>query len=310
MWKNLFDKKRINSPYYKTFTVLGLNQDRLINALAKNKIAVFSVKKHSAKKMELKVYAKDQKKAFAIIKELCYNVKKVENSGKFYPILSFFMRYGAVLGIAFFCFSAVYFNGFVFSIDYVGTGIKYKSQVQGFLIEEGINFGTRFSSFEIKELEDKILCSNDNLSFVSCEKVGSRLKITLVEADKKKSVLSGNVKKMVSDVDGTIESIRVYRGTANVNVGDKVKVGDTLVDGFATVGENVIEINVLASATVIIEYKEVYYSQNQGEEELALISAKGTLDSEILEERVDCIFDGQRYCYEVTFTLRHTILAG
>ena len=59
---------------------------------------------------------------------------------------------------------------------------------------------------------------------------------------------------------GTIEKINVYRGTALVKKGDYVKKGDLLVDGYMTIKEQVVKINVLASLSIIAEEQFVYFS--------------------------------------------------
>jgi len=309
--KNHFSFQRVKGAYYTEFKIIGLNQDRLVNAFVKSGIGVYNVKKLTNKKMRLSVLAKDDKKAFAIAKELCYNIKKTNNRGKIYPMLSFFLRYGVLAGIAFFVLVSSILSDYVFSIDYDGSGVKHKSSVEEYLCSLSISSGARFSSINLSELEDKILASNDNLSFVSVKKLGNRLKITLIEAEEKKNVLSGSESFMISDVSGELESIKVYSGTAKVDVGQKINKGDVIVEGVAVIGENLVNVNVIATATIKVEKSFTFYSENEKEESLAISLARGEVYGEnVVEEKVDSFFDGEKYRYDVTLTVRHVIFIG
>ena len=63
---------------------------------------------------------------------------------------------------------------------------------------------------------------------------------------------------MISSVDGVIDKIYLYQGTALFSVGDSVKVGDVLVGGYATIREKQVEVNALA-VVVVKQYKNYTY---------------------------------------------------
>lgn len=311
MRKNFVGKKGVKDGLYTSYMVYGFNQDRLLNALIKNQIDFYNVKKYSSKKMQICISKKQSQNFFAIGNKMCYNIKNRGLGGKFYPIHSFLLRFGAGFGVAFFITFTAIFNNLIFSVDYYGSGYKYKNQVESYISSLGIKKFSHFSSFSLSELEDQILASNKKLSFASCEKVGNRLKIYLVEAEEDKGVLTGKVKTMYSEVSGEVESIKVYRGTAVVSVGDYVEKGAPLVEGFATIKEQTIEVNVLATITLKVKKEFTYLFDNEGEENNALLLALNEMPSEnIIETFVACEKSGDSYLYKAILTVRRVLTAG
>ena len=72
MWKNNLHSKNLAS-VRRYYSVEGLNQDRLLNLLASRGIVLYDVKKSSPSKMTFSISVKQDKKFFAIVKEICYN---------------------------------------------------------------------------------------------------------------------------------------------------------------------------------------------------------------------------------------------
>ena len=124
------------------------------------------------------------------------------------------------------------------------------------------------------------------------------------------SALDGNVYELLSDEDGVVESVKVYRGTAVVSVGDAVKKGDLLVGGYAVIKEQTVKVNLLATVTIIVEREFVYTSNSDGEEETALLFAEQQVDKEIVSGSTEKQFDGSKYVYKTTLKIRRVLFAG
>ena len=184
-----------------TYKVKGLNLDRFINTVRRQKIALFDVKKTSAKSMLVSVNLSDSEKFFAIGKDLCYNIKKVRDKGVFYPIFFLFKNFGLVLGAVVFIATAVFFNDVIFDFSFSGSGKVYGREVKEYLCSVGVNKYSRFSSIDLDRLGDKILENNSHLSFASCAKNGNRLEIKLIMSTEKVKTLDGNVYELKSDVE-------------------------------------------------------------------------------------------------------------
>ncbi len=293
-----------------TYRIKGLNLDRFINTVRRQKIALYDVKKTSAKCMLVSVNLSDSEKFFAIGKDLCYNIKKVRDKGALYPIFFLVKNFGLILGAFVFIATAVFFNDIIFDFSFSGSGKVYSREVKEYLNSVGVKEYSRFSSVDLNSLGDRILENNSHLSFASCVKNGNRLEIELIMSTEKVKTLDGNVYELKSDVDGVVEDVKVYRGTAEVKKGDNVKKGDLLVGGYAVIKEQTVKINLLATVTIIYEQKFTYVSEKDNEEQVAKMFAQEQTDKEIVATKTTKSFDGKKFVYDTTLSIRRVIFAG
>lgn len=294
-----------------TYVIEGLNLDRFINSIKNKGITLYNAKKVGNKRLIVSVSCQESKIFFAKAKELCYNIKKIKEKGAFLPLVKLWRSAGIFVGVIIFCLSAFFFNDFIYDFSFVGSGSVYKREVMSYLNSIGIKEYQRFSKFDFEKIEDGVLADNKNLSFVSIEKHGNTLVIDSALAVDSVDRLSGNVYSLVSEVDGVIEKINVYRGTALFKKGDSVKKGDLLVDGYMLIKEQVVKINVLASLSIIVE-QEFLYSSNQDhcEKKAELLARTMLTEKEILdifttkESQNDC------FIYKTIVKYRYIIYVG
>ena len=311
MRKDNIARKSLKKLFYSTFEVRGLNLDRLINTLGKRGVGLIDVKKYSVRRLRVKVNSADDEKFFAITKELCYNIKKTGDGGKFYPFLYLYRNTGLLIGALLFIVSLVFINDIIFSFSFTGSGRIYAREIREYLNERGITEYTRFSDIDLKSLGNEILADNPHLSFADCRKAGNRLEIDTALSDEPVRTLDGNVKELRTDTAGVVESIKVYRGTAAVSEGQEVNEGDLLVDGYATVKEERVEINVIASVTLIAPFYFEYRSADPNAALIALMYAEEALgEKEILNSAVEKISDGGEYVFKVVLSYRKVFFAG
>ena len=218
---------------------------------------------------------------------------------------------GVFVGAIVFCISAFFFNDFIFDISFTGTGSVYKREVISYLNSIGVKEYQRFSNFDFEKIEDGVLADNKNLSFVSINKHGNTLLIDLSLATDKVDRLNGNVYSLTSSVDGVLEKINVYRGTALFQKGDFVKKGDLLVDGYMTIKEQTVKINVLASLSIIAEEQFIYTSSKDNEEVQAELFARSKLlENEIIDATTTKQFENNSFIYKTILKYRYIIYAG
>lgn len=263
MRKNNRTKKGVKTEkikgVYVRFEVVGRNVERFTASLTRQGVALFKIKRRGTGKIIFSLKSEDERKFFAIVDKVWYNtfkIRKLRYVGPGYPFYFMLKNFGLAVGIAVFISLAAISNDFVFSFEFTGSGSVYERAITRTLNENGVTRLSRFSSIDFGSLEDILLKANDDLTFVSVKKVGNRLVIDSVAAIKKTERLTGDVASLVSTEDGVIASLKVYRGTAVKAVGDSVKKGEVIVDGYALVKEEKVSINVIA--TVTISYFEEY----------------------------------------------------
>lgn len=310
MWKNKSDRKKLKG-VYTTFSIQGLNLDRFINYVKNKGIVLYNVKKFSNKQMIITVNFRESQKFFAIANKMCYNIKKVRDFGALYPVYYILSSLGILLGAIAFVIILCLSNDYIYSINFSGTGSIYKTEVKEYLEDIGVKEYSRFSEIDLQKLEDQILKDNEHLSFVSLKKEGNTLAVEMALSSGNVKRLDGNIFSLSSDVDGEIESIKVYRGKKLVNVGDKVKKGDLLASGEVEINQQILKINVLCSVTILVTEEYEYLSSSDNDEKkaelIALLGMEGieVLNSEVTKSQVD---DG--YLYRVTMKYRRVLIAG
>ena len=300
----------MKSWYYERYKIEGLNLDRLINRFNKNGIDVYNVKKKS-RCVIFSINASESEKVFAICRELCYNIIKVNNHGKLYPAVELIRSVGLLVGAIAFIILQAFFSDVCLSFEFSGNGNVYSREVTEYLIANGVKPMGRFSSFDMQTLEDRLLASSDKFSFVSCDKVGCRLKINLVLAEGKTGIMNSNVTALYTDVDGSVEDIKIYRGTAEVKIGDKVNKGDLLVGGYAIIKEEKVSVNVLAIITLKVETVYTVILNEKDMQDRALVLAEEEADgAEIVDYKVEEIPLEKGYQYNVTLFSKRIITSG
>lgn len=311
MRKNNIARKSLNRHLFSKFEIRGMNLDRLINTLGKRGVGLNDVKKISNKRLEVTVNSSDNEKFFAITKELCYNVKKTGDGGRLYPALYLYRNIGLLVGALFFLTSLVFVNDIIFSFSFTGSGSIYSREIREYLNGRGVKEYTRFSDIDLQALGDEILADNPHLSFADCRKSGNRLEIETALSTNQVKTLDGDVKELRADRSGVVEKIKVYRGTAAVAEGQQVSAGDLLVEGYATVREERVEINVIAVVTVIAGFEYEYKTADENAADLALMYAEQEIkEKEILNSSVKKTASGGEYVYKVTLSYRKVYFAG
>ena len=339
MRKNYFHSKNLSGVYH-LYQIDGLNQDRLIKNLKNGGITLYNVKKSSRDSMSLQISVKQDKNFFAIVKKMCYtndeNGKKITKErkklykkgvialkqecgynivrkctrGRNYPLFYLFANIGLTLGAIIFIFAGYFFNDFILDFDFTGNGSVLESRITDDLKKKGIVKWQRFSNLDLNLLADDILAENPLLSYAGCSKRGNKLIIELVLAKNGTDSLDQSITSLVSDVDGVVKQLKVYRGTPLVKVGDRVKIGDILVDGFVEHKDVTLQTNVLAKVVVLAEFVwalESKFDDRDAEAELLAteILDKQTVDCKILKQPTE-----KGYLYTVTLYYERVFVAG
>ena len=290
------------------YSVTGLNLNRFINSLAKNGVTLYKIKKISPKTMIVSIKEQDDEKFFVFLNKLCYNVKRIRTYGVLRPVDYLIKNLGVVLGVIIFSVVAFIGNGFIFGIEYYGSGAQYQSVAEKVLKESGV---TPFSYIKSTEgVAQKILTETDKFSFVSIKKRGGKILVNLVESNNGNRVLDTGVENLVSTVDGVIESALVYRGTLLKQVGESVNVGEVIVGGYNVVKEEIIPTFVLARVTLTVTEVISGFSEIDFNEEYFGLLTIESLDKKIIEWSAEKEKVEGGFIYRTTIKYQVVIIGG
>ncbi len=293
-----------------TYQVSGKNIDYLPEFLHRKKVSVINFLKENESLAKVTIDVSDINKFFAICKNMCYNKKVVGYRGVLCPLTLFINKVGLCLGIVIFIIISTLLNGVCLGVKIQGSGVAFESETRSLLKTLGVSKYALFSKIDYNQIENKILSSNPNITFVSVYKEGNFLVVDSQITSSKIEVLGENSADITSVVDGVIEEIVVLRGTPLVKVGDMVKKGDLLVGAYSLGKEEGETFPTFTVARVkIIETVEFLYKPNilnDREIELAYALAEFNAGGEVVEK--SHIIDND--VIVVTLSIRHTITGG
>lgn len=214
------------------FELNGLNIDRFLSELEKQKIEMFDICKNAKSNIKISILSKNYSKFV----KLCnlFNIKyvSISESGWLVWFNKFVLRLGIVVGVVCAIFFVWASSCFVWNVDIFvdGNNENYESVVvEDFLKSKGVVCGTKTNNIDCDELEREIVAQFKNLTSVVVKKEGVNL---FVYANKVFEAETNNQKPIIASVDGVIDAIDISVGVAKVCVGDVVKKGQVLVEPF------------------------------------------------------------------------------
>ena len=307
MRKNKISRKKLN--LFAVYKVTGLNLDNLVNILKNKGITLYDMNKSDGRTLIVSVNYADSEKFFAITRDLCYNVKRIGEKGRFRFALKLFRNLGLVIGAVIFTVLSVISDDVILSVDYYGSGKVVSREIDGYLKSRGVAEFSRFSDIDLPALSDEILKVSDKISFAECVKCGNRLKINLALSTIPVKTLGVDKESLVSDVDGEIEYVKVYRGTALKKAGDRVKAGEEICGGFAVIKDTEVKVGVIATAAVKARYVYEYECEKDGDETVAEIFAIIAFgNGEILSTETEkSVSESGTYIYKIKIVYRRIL---
>ncbi|MCL2821704.1 MAG: sporulation protein YqfD [Firmicutes bacterium] len=219
--------------------IQGLNQVRVLNTLAKNKIPLRSVKKESNKNLIITIKKNHYSAVVKLLSDIrCKTVKRQEKSrlSLYKKLLS---HGGLVVGfLLFFCIALV-FSARIWRIEISGNETIETAKIVALLSEGGIGVGKSTRRIDLKDALD-IVRDIGGVAEGTVLIRGSTLKIEIIE-DRWQNLPPPNLEPapILSNFDATVSRIVNYAGTAKVDIGDHVAKGETLISSevFDTNGE-------------------------------------------------------------------------
>ena len=231
---------RVGTDFYSVETPV---YSRLLNELSR--VAKFKNVEQKQGILTFEAPKKERGEIIALLDNLCYTHNIVCTKGVLNKVSAVLKRAGIVVGI--FCAIGMFclYPHFVFTVEYDGID----QNVLDVLSSYGVQQGAFLWSFDENAVE-KTLLSLEGISFASVERVGTRVCVR-VERELAPEGYTGTLGARVATKDGIVTRIIVYSGTAEVQVGDEVKVGQNLIGDYYLKGED--KIPTVASGDVYVE---------------------------------------------------------
>ncbi|MBR2971139.1 MAG: sporulation protein YqfD [Clostridia bacterium] len=222
------------------FEVVGLNQLKLLNVFLAEAITISDLHRQSQRLMRFTVKNSDKAKVIDIMDRQCFEYCILAETGIKKSLFGLARRCGVFIGIVAVIVLAVFAERYLWKIEISGNDRIDDLTITRALEESGISVGSK-KNFDSSLVEETIMALSD-VSAVSAQIVGTTLKIEVLEnAVTTQKEASGEV---ISLYDAEVVRIIIKSGTPTVNIGDRVPMGATLIEGieYNTEGLPMLEV--------------------------------------------------------------------
>lgn len=218
---------------YLKISVEGYYIERFINICKTKKIIVWNLKRNKEIQLCLNVRASEFKELCEIAKKTRCKIKIKRKKG--FPFLlhkykkrKIFM----VFLIIVVCLIAISSN-FVWNVDIREENEQEIENISQDIQNAGLKIGSLKSKIDTKEIINKIRLQRKDIAWIGIELKGTNAIVKVVKADEKPDIIDENEYcSIVSDKTGIITKINAQTGTSAVKVGDTIKEGDVLINGW------------------------------------------------------------------------------
>ncbi len=241
------------------FYVESLSAFRVVDKLSREGICVLSVSEVEKNVLDLRLPVKDFKKAFAILRGSCYNIKNVRYFGLARLRRVAASAVGLFVGAALFLGIVTFSNTRILKTEVVGNGAYYQREIDAILRDAGC---VPFAPLprDTGMLTAKVLAL-PRVEFCSFHSAGGILTVEVRCAETAEKL---EPEPLLSPVDGVVEELVVVRGTPLVEVGQTVKKGDILVADSMQTGGGLHSSIVIAEAAIVETVTAEYELSEEG----------------------------------------------
>ena len=141
-------------------------------------------------------------------------------------------RFGILLGVLIATLLVFFAGRVVWDIRIEGNERISSAAIRQMLAREGVAVGSYIPALNTDRIENRILLSTDEISWISVNVVGNVAEVQIREREeqevRERLTLPAN---LVARKAGLVEEVRIFRGKVMVSAGKAVEKGDLLVSG-------------------------------------------------------------------------------
>ena len=218
---------------YLRITVEGYYIERFINICKSNHITIWNLKRNKDICLYLNVRISEFKNLRDVAKKTKCKIKIKNKKGMPFLLHKYKKRkiFGILLVlIAFFIWLS---SNFVWNVDIIEENGNELVNIRQDLENVGLRTGNLKSKIDKKQIINKIRLERKDIAWIGIELKGTNAIVKIVKSDEKPEIIDENEYcSIISNKAGVITKINAQSGTANVKVGDTIKEGDTLINGW------------------------------------------------------------------------------
>ena len=218
---------------YLRISIEGYYIERFINICKNNKIAIWNLKRDKEINLEFNIGVRDFKEICKIAKKTRCKVKIERKKGLPFLLHRYKKRKIFILLLIIIVALIMLSSNFVWNVEISEENNNVLENIEQDLKEAGLETGKLKSKIDTKEIINKIRLKREDIAWMGIELKGTNAIVKLVKAEEKPEIINEEEYcNIVSDKEGIITKINAQSGTANVKVGDTIKQGDVLINGW------------------------------------------------------------------------------
>ena len=214
-------------------SVEGYYIERFINICKNKKITIWSLKRSSNIALTLNVRINEFKEICKIAKRTGCKLKIKNKRGLPFLLHRYKKRKIFLILLLLVVLIIGLSSMFVWNVDISIEDNQELANIKEDIENAGLKTGILKSKIDPKEIINKIRLEREDVAWMGIELKGTNAIVKLVKADKAPEIVDENEYcNIVSNKTGIITKINAQEGTAAVKVGDTVKEGDVLINGW------------------------------------------------------------------------------
>lgn len=256
--------------------------ERFINICVSKKIFLWNMTRQKSTILYTNISIKDYKKIKKIAKKTKSKVKIESKKGL--PFIFHKYRKRKIF-IAFFILiivSLIVTSNFIWNIEVKGNVQISKEEIINILNENGFKIGTNKNKIDTNLIINKIRLQRYDIAWIGISMKGTNAIVEVKESEKAPEIIDENEYcNIISNKNASITKINVQNGTAAVSVGDIVKEGDNLVNGYLEgkyTGIRYVHSSADIEAKVWYSKKEKFYLNQEIQVPTGATETKYTLN--------------------------------
>jgi sporulation protein YqfD len=217
---------------YVIINVEGYFLEKFINICLHRHIAMWNVEKISNRQMLVYINLSDFFKLRPVVKKSKCHVSIYKRCGLPFLIKRYRARKAFIAGAGIFAALLLFLTSFVWSVEVSGNVNVDSRAIAERLSELGAKPGVYKASVNTREIADEMILQMKELSWISIELRGTKLKVEVAERKLPPQIVAKNEPcDIFATKDGIVKSMVVKAGIEVVQPGTTVTTGQLLVTG-------------------------------------------------------------------------------
>lgn len=218
---------------YVSIVVEGFFIERFINICISKNILLWNNKREKSTILIANISIGDFKKLRKIAKTTKCKVKITAKKGLPFIFEKYKKRKLFLFFLVLIIIGLVVMSNFIWNIEIECKEEIDTQSIKTILTENGLEVGKLKKEVDPNKIVKAIRLARSDIAWIGIKFEGTNAKVELVKAKEKPEIISSDEYcNIVSDKEGIITKIDALNGTAAVHVGDIVKKGTVLVNGF------------------------------------------------------------------------------